>query len=214
VRLHSAVVQITCLLTISYSNLIWNKSQSNLLEGIRSIERRATANEIFVAKIKPRMTAYNEYRPRHLCSGPQPAWDTRRGEMFSERGPDFLNYVQHIFPGGAKIFLGGDSPPWLRACLCYYLAHCKYDSTVWQIFPRMPPNLKSKKAIDYFWHQCPLLPRLHRFSHQYDWDIETQLLFKSWTHTSTPSKSFWQPKAGIYKSFSTKIKLLVFPTYA
>jgi len=26
------------------------------------------------------------------------------GEEFSERGPIFLNYVQHIFPGGKKIF--------------------------------------------------------------------------------------------------------------
>jgi len=28
---------------------------------------------------------------------------------------NILKYVQHIFPGGAKIFLGGDSPPWLRS---------------------------------------------------------------------------------------------------
>jgi len=27
-------------------------------------------------------------------SGPQPAWDTRGNEEFSERGPNFLNYVQ------------------------------------------------------------------------------------------------------------------------
>jgi len=26
-------------------------------------------------------------------------------------------YVQHIFPGGAKYFLGRLRPPWLRACL-------------------------------------------------------------------------------------------------
>ena len=31
--------------------------------------------------------------------------------MFSERGPNFLNYVQHIFPGGKKHFLGGLRPP-------------------------------------------------------------------------------------------------------
>jgi len=29
-----------------------------------------------------------------VSPGPQPAWDTRRGEEFSERGPKFLNYVQ------------------------------------------------------------------------------------------------------------------------
>jgi len=26
--------------------------------------------------------------------GPQPAWDNRGGEEFSERGPNFFNYVQ------------------------------------------------------------------------------------------------------------------------
>jgi len=47
-----------------------------------------------------------------LCSrvvraGPLPAWDTRGGEEFSERGPNFLNYVQHTFPGGQKFSIGG-----------------------------------------------------------------------------------------------------------
>ena len=28
----------------------------------------------------------------------------QKGEEFSERGPNFLNYVQHIFQGGQKIF--------------------------------------------------------------------------------------------------------------
>jgi len=28
----------------------------------------------------------------------------QKGEEFSERGPNFLNYVQHIFQGGPKIF--------------------------------------------------------------------------------------------------------------
>jgi len=37
------------------------------------------------------------------------------GEEFSDSGANFSNYVQYIFPGQAKIFLGGDSPPWLRA---------------------------------------------------------------------------------------------------
>jgi len=27
-------------------------------------------------------------------SGPEPAWDTRRGEEFSDRDPNFSNYVQ------------------------------------------------------------------------------------------------------------------------
>jgi len=33
---------------------------------------------------------------RHCLShaGPEPAWDTRGGEKFSERGSNFLNYVQ------------------------------------------------------------------------------------------------------------------------
>jgi len=32
----------------------------------------------------------------HVLPGPQPAWDTRGDETFSERSPNFLNYVQHI----------------------------------------------------------------------------------------------------------------------
>ena len=47
-------------------------------------------------------------------------------------------YVQHIFPVGAKTFLRGDSPPWLRACglpsitkskhfLAYFIRFTKFD---------------------------------------------------------------------------------------
>jgi len=32
----------------------------------------------------------------HTDSVPWPAWDTRRGEEFSERGPKFLNYVPYF----------------------------------------------------------------------------------------------------------------------
>ena len=42
----------------------------------------------------------------------------QEGEEFCERCPNFLNYVQNIFPRGAKNFLGGFAPPapsWLRA---------------------------------------------------------------------------------------------------
>jgi len=35
------------------------------------------------------------------------AW---RGKEFSEKGPNFLNYVQHIFPVGKKICSGGTKP--------------------------------------------------------------------------------------------------------
>jgi len=34
--------------------------------------------------------AFLHYHP----AGPQPAWDNMRGEEFSERGQNFLNYVQ------------------------------------------------------------------------------------------------------------------------
>jgi len=49
-----------------------------------------------------------------------------RGRVFLEGPtffllcPIFLNYVQHIFPGGRKFFQGREappSPPWLRAWL-------------------------------------------------------------------------------------------------
>jgi len=35
----------------------------------------------------------------------------REGPKFLELCPKFLNYVQHIFPGGAKNFLGALLPP-------------------------------------------------------------------------------------------------------
>ena len=38
------------------------------------------------------------------------------GEKFFELCAIVSKYVQHIFPVGAKTFLRGDSPPWLRAC--------------------------------------------------------------------------------------------------
>jgi len=50
-------------------------------------------------------------------SGPQPVSDTRWGEVFSERGPNFKlcpivsYYVQHIIPRKRKIF------PWSSAAL-------------------------------------------------------------------------------------------------
>jgi len=50
-------------------------------------------------------------------AAPQPVWNYRRGEAFSERGqnlinsPIVLNYLQHIFPRGAKIFSGVRSHP-------------------------------------------------------------------------------------------------------
>ena len=34
-----------------------------------------------------------------MDAGPELAWDIRVGEEFSERGPNFFNYAQHIFPG-------------------------------------------------------------------------------------------------------------------
>ena len=39
----------------------------------------------------------------------------REGPKYFELCPIVLNYVRHIFPGGAKFFLGG-APPWLRSC--------------------------------------------------------------------------------------------------
>jgi len=46
-----------------------------------------------------------------LKAGPLPAWDNRRGEEFTEMGPNFLKYIQHIFPVGGKKFSGGFFPP-------------------------------------------------------------------------------------------------------
>jgi len=40
----------------------------------------------------------------------------REGPKFFELCPLFSNYIQHVFPGGTKNFLGGLRPPWLRAC--------------------------------------------------------------------------------------------------
>jgi len=33
------------------------------------------------------------------------------GEEFSERGPNVLSYLQHIFQEGKKYFSGGFAPP-------------------------------------------------------------------------------------------------------
>jgi len=43
---------------------------------------------------------------------------------FFELCPVVLNNVQHIFPGGAKNFLGWDlsPPPWLRACIQFCIS--------------------------------------------------------------------------------------------
>jgi len=47
-----------------------------------------------------------------------------QSEELSERGPNFLNYVQYFqtmsntfFPRGTKKILGGASPRWLQACV-------------------------------------------------------------------------------------------------
>jgi len=41
---------------------------------------------------------------------PYPDGATSGGEEFTERSPNFLNYVQHIFPGKGKIFWGETKP--------------------------------------------------------------------------------------------------------
>jgi len=46
-----------------------------------------------------------------MTSRPVTSLGYQGGEEFSERGPNFLNYVQHIFSGGAKNFARGRSPP-------------------------------------------------------------------------------------------------------
>jgi len=38
-----------------------------------------------------------------------------RGAQIFELFPIFSNYIQRIFSGGSKNFLGGFRPPWLRA---------------------------------------------------------------------------------------------------
>jgi len=46
------------------------------------------------------------------------AWETMGIKEFSERGPNFLNYVQHFFPERRKFFYGVIRPPvprWLWA---------------------------------------------------------------------------------------------------
>jgi len=52
-----------------------------------------------------------------LDPGPQPAWEGGRrvfweGLKFFALCPTDLNYVQNIFPGGAKNFLEGGNPPY------------------------------------------------------------------------------------------------------
>jgi len=62
----------------------------------------------------------------------------QEGQRFFQEGPKFFeicpilsSYVQHIFPGGAKSFVGGASPPlvtgltWnLNVCINYFTLPC------------------------------------------------------------------------------------------
>ena len=42
--------------------------------------------------------------------------DFGEGDNFFKLRLIVSKYVQHIFPGETKIFLGEASPPWLQAC--------------------------------------------------------------------------------------------------
>jgi len=85
-----------------------------------------------------------------LFSGPQPAWDTRRDEEFSETGPNFLNYVQYfqtisnIFYQGSKNFLGGIRPLWLRSWLFSAFFLCFFVSPKW-----LPETADSKETVNW-----------------------------------------------------------------
>jgi len=46
-----------------------------------------------------------------LLTRPVTSSGHKGGGEFSERGPIFLNYVQHILPRGAKNFRRGEDPP-------------------------------------------------------------------------------------------------------
>jgi len=43
-----------------------------------------------------RFAAWDCWTHTSWQAGPEPAWDIRRGEEFSERGPNFLNYVKYF----------------------------------------------------------------------------------------------------------------------
>jgi len=62
--------------------------------------------------IKSRLLMPNVFKDMTEQARKQLGWDTRKGEEFSERGPNFLKYVQYFlimsntfFQGGRKIFL-------------------------------------------------------------------------------------------------------------
>jgi len=69
------------------------------------------------------LTAYGHSQLSLKCSLPNrpvTAWDTRGSEGFSERDPNFWNYVQQDWNMSNTFFQGGGEaplcPPWLRAC--------------------------------------------------------------------------------------------------
>jgi len=83
---HTCIINVTLLLCV-----VWNCAECV------AITQRRTAN----ARTRP-VTSLGHQEGRRVF---------REGPTFFELCPIFLNYVQHIFPGGAKIFLGGFAPP-------------------------------------------------------------------------------------------------------
>jgi len=62
--------------------------------------------------LKAQQSAQSGKEASSVCGRPVTSLGQQEGgEELCERGPKFLNYVQHIFPGEAKNFAGGLLPP-------------------------------------------------------------------------------------------------------
>jgi len=91
-----------------------------------SQQRLELAFDWFSAACDQEGTKISSEKIKVLCllrrpSRPVISLGRQGGEEFSESGANFLNYVQHIFPGEAKIFLGLRPPPFtgLRPRQCF-----------------------------------------------------------------------------------------------
>jgi len=84
----------------------------------------------------------------------KPDWDTRGGEEFTDRGPNFLNCVQHIFPGRGKIFSGETKPstPLLVTGLIIF-----GNDFLFFISFHCPQLFSAPPALSTFRRPCPCL---------------------------------------------------------
>ena len=88
---------------------VWRKHLPSIRD--RKMQVSQTWTQLHAVKHKiPSIQARNQFG---TLGGRRVFWEEPK---FLKLCPIVLNYVQHIFPGEANIFLGWASPPWSRVC--------------------------------------------------------------------------------------------------